>query len=82
MDTDAQPAMAETETGNGDAGTLIGEKGEWVPQSDFAKSAAESRYEPGGSWNNKKARDEFQRAYMQIEDKNFSLSEWELELRV
>ena len=49
-------------------------EGGWVPQSDFAKSAAEVQREPGAGWNNKKARDEYQRAMMQIEDKNFSLS--------
>ena len=46
----------------------------WVPQSDFAKSAAEVQHEPGSGWNNKKARDEYHRAMMQIEDKGFSLS--------
>lgn len=45
-----------------------------APQSDFAKSAAGERHEPGAGWNNKKAHDEYQRASMQIEDKNFSLS--------
>ena len=46
----------------------------WVPQSDFARSAAEIQHEPGSGWNNKKAREEYQRAAMLIEDKNFSLS--------
>ena len=32
------------------------------------------KYYPGASWNNKKARDEWQRAWSQIEYKNFSLS--------
>ena len=30
---------------------------------------------PGASWNNKKARDEWQRAWSQLEHKTFSLSE-------
>lgn len=30
---------------------------------------------PGASWNNKKARDEWQRAWNQLEHKSFSLSE-------
>ena len=46
----------------------------WEPKSDFAKSA-EMTHEPGSSWNNKKAREEWQKAWNQIEDKNFSLSE-------
>ena len=46
----------------------------WEPKSDFAKSA-EMTHEPGSCWNNKKARDEWQKAWNQIEDKNFSLSE-------
>ena len=49
--------------------------GEFAPgeKSDFAKSAEMA--EPGASWNNRKAREEYQRATMQIEDKNFNLSE-------
>lgn len=47
----------------------------WEPKSDFAKSA-EMAHEPGSFWNNKKARDEWQKASNQIEDKNFSLSEY------
>ena len=47
----------------------------WEPKSDFAKSA-ELAHEPGSCWNNKKARDEWQKVWSQIEDKNFSLSEW------
>lgn len=46
----------------------------WEPKSDFAKSA-EMAHEPGSCWNNKKARDEYQKAWNQIEDKNFSLRE-------
>ena len=46
----------------------------WEPKSDFAKSA-EMTHEPGSCWNNKKAREEWQKAWNQIEDKNFSLSE-------
>ena len=44
-------------------------------KSEFAKSA-EMVHEPGAAWNNKKARDEYQRAAAQIEDRNFSLSEF------
>ena len=46
----------------------------WEPKSDFAKSA-ELGHEPGSCWNNKKAKDEWQKAWNQMEDKNFSLSE-------
>ena len=46
----------------------------WEPKSEFAKSA-EMAHEPGSCWNNKKAREEWQKAWNQIEDKNFSLSE-------
>lgn len=46
----------------------------WEPKSDFAKSA-EINHEPGSCWNNKKAKEEWQKAWSQIEDKNFSLSE-------
>lgn len=52
---------------------------EWVPQSDFAKSAAEIPHEPGAAWSNKKAREEYQRVMMVIEDKNWSLSMLNLE---
>ena len=46
----------------------------WEPKSEFAKSA-ELAHEPGSCWNNKKARDEWQKAWNLIEDKSFSLSE-------
>ena len=46
----------------------------WEPKSDFAKSA-EMVHEPGSCWNNKKAKEEWQKAWNQVEDKNFSLSE-------
>lgn len=44
-------------------------------KSEFAKTAA-STHEPGASWNNRKAKDEWQRAWNSLEDKTFSLSEW------
>ena len=49
--------------------------GKFAPgeKSDFAKSAEMA--EPGATWNNRKAREEYQRANMQIEDKDFNLSE-------
>ena len=47
----------------------------WEPKSEFAKSA-ELGMEPGSCWKNKKARDEWQKAWNQIEDKGFSLSEF------
>ena len=46
----------------------------WEAKSEFAKSA-EMLHEPGSCWNNKKAREEYQKAWNQIEDKTFSLSE-------
>ena len=46
----------------------------WEPKSEFAKSA-ELGQEPGSCWKGKKAREEWQKAWNQIEDKNFSLSE-------
>lgn len=49
----------------------------WEPKSEFAKSA-EMVHVPGSCWNNKKAREEWQKAWNQIEDKNFSLSEYAL----
>lgn len=42
-------------------------------KSDFAKST-ETTHEPGAAWNNKKSREEWQRAYNTLEDKPFSLS--------
>ena len=72
MDTGAAPGGGEP--GNVAQGGGSGSPGGWVPQSEFAKSA-QAQFEPGASWNNKKARDEYQRAFMQIEDKGFSLSE-------
>ncbi|KAL9135422.1 MAG: hypothetical protein Q9175_003394 [Cornicularia normoerica] len=47
----------------------------WEPKSEFAKSA-EMVHEPGSCWNNKKAREEWQKAWNQIEDKNFSLKDF------
>ena len=49
----------------------------WEPKSEFAKSA-ETVHQPGSCWNNKKAKEEWQKAWNQIEDKNFSLSEYSL----
>lgn len=46
----------------------------WEPKSDFARSA-EMVHEPGSCWNNKKAKDEWQKAWNQIEDRAFSLRE-------
>ena len=46
----------------------------WEPKSDFAKSA-EMVHEPGSCWDNKKAKDEWQKAWNQIEDRAFSLRE-------
>lgn len=51
----------------------------WEPKSEFAKSA-EMVHEPGSCWNNKKAREEYQKASNQIEDKTFSLSEYSVRL--
>lgn len=66
------------DTGNqsGEPGNVVVESqnGNWVPKSDFAKSAAGETHVPGSGWNNKKAMDDYQRASMQVEDKNFSLS--------
>lgn len=70
MDTGAGSKISQP-VGNGG---LAGQNGGWVPQSDFAKSAAGETHEPGAGWNNKKAIEEYQRASMQIEDRNFSLS--------
>jgi len=42
-------------------------------RSNLSRRAADA-YEPGAKWNNKKARDEWQRAWTNLEDKNFSLS--------
>ena len=36
----------------------------------------EDVFVPGSSWNNRKARDEWQRAWNVLEDKHFSLSEY------
>ncbi|KAL2055936.1 hypothetical protein ABVK25_003578 [Lepraria finkii] len=50
--------------------------GKFAPgeKSDFAKSAEMA--EPGATWNNRKAREEYQRANMHIEDKDFNLREF------
>ena len=58
-----------------DAAQNIDPSNGWEPKSEFAKSA-EMMHEPGSCWNNKKAREEWQKAWNQIEDKNFSLSEY------
>jgi hypothetical protein len=61
---DTQEAGETRELGQGQGG-----------MSAFAQSAmGQESSEPGACWNNKKARDEMQRAMMQIEDKGFSLS--------
>jgi hypothetical protein len=70
MDTSSGNKISQPVGNGGSANQSSG----WVPQSDFAKSAARDTHEPGAGWNNKKAIDEYQRAGMQIEDKNFSLS--------
>jgi len=70
MDTGAGNKISQP-MGNGSSAS---QNGGWVPQSDFAKSAAGETHEPGAGWNKKKAIDDYQRANMQIEDKNFSLS--------
>ena len=69
MDTGAAQGSA-----SGSEPTQYGDNRIWVPESDFARSAADLPQEPGAGWNNRKARDEYQRAMAQIEDKNFSLS--------
>ena len=38
---------------------------------------SEANQEPGASWNNPKAREEYKRAFSQLQDKKFSLSECE-----
>ena len=38
----------------------------------FGKSL-DDRFVPGASWNNKKAKDEWQRSWAALEDKNFTL---------
>ena len=43
--------------------------------SGAGQKSADLENEPGASWNNKKAIEEYRRALTQIEDKNFSLSE-------
>lgn len=70
MDTGASNEISQP-VGNG---TSVGQNGGWIQQSDSGKSAAGETHEPGAGWNNKKAIDEYERASMQIEDKNFSLS--------
>ena len=61
-----------------DAARGIDQGNGWEPKSEFAKSA-ELVHEPGSCWNNKKAKEEWQKAWNQIEDKNFSLSEYSRE---
>ena len=39
-------------------------------------STGEDIFVPGSSWNNKKAREEWHRAWNLLEDKNFTLSEY------
>lgn len=43
--------------------------------SGTGQKSADLENEPGASWNNKKALEEYKRALTQIEDKHFSLSE-------
>ena len=42
-------------------------------KTDFGRSV-EDRFAPGASWKNKKANDEWNRAWASVEDKSFSLS--------
>ena len=51
----------------------LGEEDKASKQETFAKNDQDV-YVPGSSWNNKKARDEWQRAWNMLEDKSFSLS--------
>lgn len=44
--------------------------------SGAGQKSVDLENEPGAAWNNKKAIEEYRRALTQIEDKNFSLSEW------
>ena len=62
-----------------DAAQGMDQSNGWEPKSEFAKSA-EMVHEPGSCWNNKKAREEWQKAWNQIEDKSFSLSKYFSEL--
>lgn len=52
-----------------------GNGGGWEPKTEFAKSA-EMAQEPGSCWNNRKAKEEWQKAWSQVEDKNFNLNEF------
>lgn len=46
-----------------------------VTRSEFARSA-EAKHEPGASWDNQKARDEYEKHWHGLLDKNFSLSKF------
>lgn len=72
MDTQdgGDTGISVRETGWGNAGSSSG-------MSAFAQSAmSQESNEPGACWNNKKVKEDYQRAIHQIEDKGFNLSEW------
>ncbi|KAK4692787.1 hypothetical protein P7C71_g4482, partial [Lecanoromycetidae sp. Uapishka_2] len=78
---DPKTDAMDTQEG-GDAGASTREMG-WgnvgssSGMSGFAQSAlAQESSEPGACWNNRKAREEYERAIRQIEDKGFSLKEF------
>ncbi|KAL9104117.1 MAG: hypothetical protein Q9163_000919 [Psora crenata] len=49
------------------------DSGKMVPKGEFGMNA-QNGYVPGASWDNKEARDEWQKAWVMLEDKGFSLS--------
>ena len=57
--------------------THIDEAVEHMEDTDGSKGgfgkSAEDRFVPGASWNNKKAKDEYSRAWTIVEDRDFSL---------
>ncbi|KAL9130990.1 MAG: hypothetical protein Q9217_000979 [Psora testacea] len=70
-------ASQEQQNGGGDAmETAEGDdSGATYARVDHLENA-QGQYMPGASWNNQKARDEWQRAWAMLEDKGFSLKEY------
>ncbi|KAL9632766.1 MAG: hypothetical protein Q9164_005114 [Protoblastenia rupestris] len=71
MDTTTATSATTTTAAEGDETTHPKEGGEG--------QGGKGKFIPGASWNSKKARDEWQRAWAGLEDKWFSLSEGGLE---
>ena len=70
----ASQGQAQQNANSEEATEPAGEDG--ASKTDGYTRNEEDVFVAGSSWNNKKARDEWQRAWTMLEDKNFSLSQY------